>query len=71
MARAKQLTLCSFCGKSHAEVRKLIAGPQVYICDSCVLVCKSVLDKELGAEAKKSYNNKRAAVAANRFVGEW
>ena len=54
MARAKQLTLCSFCGKSHAEVRKLIAGPQVYICDSCVLVCKSVLDKELGAEAKKS-----------------
>ena len=54
MARAKQLTLCSFCGKSHAEVRKLIAGPQVYICDSCVLVCKSVIDKELGAEAKKS-----------------
>lgn len=54
MARAKQLTLCSFCGKSHAEVRKLIAGPQVYICDSCVMVCKSVLDKELGSEAKKS-----------------
>ena len=54
MARAKQLTLCSFCGKSHAEVRKLIAGPQVYICDSCVMVCKSVLDKELGEESKKS-----------------
>ena len=54
MARAKQLTLCSFCGKSHAEVRKLIAGPQVYICDSCVMVCKSVLDKELGADTKKS-----------------
>ena len=54
MARAKQLTLCSFCGKSHAEVRKLIAGPQVYICDSCVMVCKSVLDKELGSESKKS-----------------
>ncbi|MCS1410419.1 MAG: ATP-dependent Clp protease ATP-binding subunit ClpX [Verrucomicrobia subdivision 3 bacterium] len=54
MARAKQLTLCSFCGKSHAEVRKLIAGPQVYICDSCVMVCKSVLDKELGSNSKKS-----------------
>jgi ATP-dependent Clp protease ATP-binding subunit ClpX len=53
MARAKQLTLCSFCGKSHAEVRKLIAGPQVYICDSCVMVCKSVLDKELGSDSKK------------------
>ena len=38
--------MCSFCGKSHAEVRKLIAGPGVYICDSCVHVCKQVLDKE-------------------------
>ncbi|NBQ22995.1 MAG: ATP-dependent Clp protease ATP-binding subunit ClpX, partial [Verrucomicrobia bacterium] len=44
--------MCSFCGKSHSEVRKLIAGPQVYICDSCVLVCKSVLDKEFKASPK-------------------
>ena len=54
MARPTQLTLCSFCGKSHAEVKKLIQGPGVYICDSCILVCKSVLDKELRAENKKS-----------------
>ncbi|MBM3821829.1 MAG: ATP-dependent Clp protease ATP-binding subunit ClpX [Verrucomicrobia bacterium] len=54
MARPTQLTLCSFCGKSHAEVKKLIAGPGVYICDTCVLVCKSVLDKELRTEQKKS-----------------
>src|SRR5437899_778164 len=47
MARASNLTMCSFCGKSHAEVRKLIAGPGVYICDSCINVCKSILDKEL------------------------
>jgi ATP-dependent Clp protease ATP-binding subunit ClpX len=53
MARPTQLTLCSFCGKSHAEVRKLIQGPGVYICDSCVLVCKNVLDKELRAESRK------------------
>ncbi len=52
MARPTQLTMCSFCGKSHSEVRKLIAGPQVYICDSCVLVCKSVLDKEFKASPK-------------------
>ncbi len=38
--------MCSFCGKSHAEVRKLIAGPGVYICDSCITVCKGILDKE-------------------------
>ncbi len=46
MARTTHLTLCSFCGRSHSEVRKLIQGPGVYICDNCVLMCKSVLDKE-------------------------
>jgi ATP-dependent Clp protease ATP-binding subunit ClpX len=39
--------MCSFCGKTHGEVRKLIAGPGVYICDNCITVCKSILDKEL------------------------
>ena len=50
MARPNNITLCSFCGKSHAEVKKLIAGPGVYICDNCITLCKSVLDKELSAE---------------------
>ena len=45
MARSN-LTICSFCGKSHAEVKKLVAGPGVYICDNCIHVCKSILDKE-------------------------
>jgi len=53
MARPTQLTLCSFCGKSHAEVRKLIQGPGVYICDTCVLLCKSVLDKEARAQTNR------------------
>ena len=51
MARASNLTMCSFCGKSHAEVRKLIAGPGVYICDNCINVCKGILDKELNEDA--------------------
>lgn len=54
MSRPTQLTLCSFCGKSHAEVKKLIQGPGVFICDSCVLLCKSVLDKELRTDAQHS-----------------
>lgn len=54
MARPTQLTLCSFCGKSHAEVKKLIQGPGVYICDSCIIVCKNVLDKELKAETRRT-----------------
>ncbi|MFV1995707.1 MAG: ATP-dependent Clp protease ATP-binding subunit ClpX, partial [Verrucomicrobiales bacterium] len=47
MARASNLTMCSFCGKSHAEVKKLIAGPGVYICDGCINVCRGILEKEL------------------------
>jgi len=50
MARASNLTICSFCGKSHAEVKKLIAGPGVYICDNCIGVCKTILDKEASTE---------------------
>jgi ATP-dependent Clp protease ATP-binding subunit ClpX len=53
MARPTNITLCSFCGKSHAEVRKLIQGPGVFICDNCVTLCKQVLDKEFAAPAKK------------------
>ena len=59
MARASNLTMCSFCGKSHAEVRKLIAGPGVYICDSCINVCKSILDKELNEDARRQSSNIR------------
>ena len=47
MARASNLTMCSFCGKSHSEVKKLIAGPGVYICNECVDVCSNILDKEI------------------------
>src|SRR6267378_3779765 len=61
MARPTNITLCSFCGKSHAEVKKLIAGPGVYICDNCVVLCKQVLDKELATQLKK--HNPRMAVA--------
>jgi ATP-dependent Clp protease ATP-binding subunit ClpX len=46
--------MCSFCGKSQSEVRKLIAGPGVYICDSCITICKGILEKELKDDTHKS-----------------
>lgn len=52
MARSTNLTMCSFCGKSHSEVRKLIAGPGVYICDECIEVCSTILQKELNGAKK-------------------
>ena len=39
--------LCSFCGKSQRQVRKLIAGPGVYICDECIDLCNEIIDEEL------------------------
>ncbi len=53
MARASNLTMCSFCGKSHSEVKKLIAGPGVYICNECVDVCSNILEKELSTSDSK------------------
>jgi ATP-dependent Clp protease ATP-binding subunit ClpX len=62
MARPTNLTMCSFCGKTHGEVRKLIAGPGVYICDNCINVCKSILDKELGGGPAKTKGGFKLAV---------
>jgi len=54
MAKSSRMTLCSFCGKSQAEVKKIIAGPGVYICDSCVNVCKTIIDREVKAPSVDS-----------------
>jgi len=43
--------LCSFCGKSQDEVKKLIAGPSVYICDECILLCNEIIDEEYSQES--------------------
>ncbi len=49
MAKATKINFCSFCGKPQGEVKKMIAGPAgVFICDSCVRVCKTIIDRELG-----------------------
>ncbi len=41
---------CSFCGKSQDQVRKLVAGPGVYICDECIELCTEIVEEELGGE---------------------
>jgi ATP-dependent Clp protease ATP-binding subunit ClpX len=43
--------LCSFCGKSQRQVKKLIAGPGVYICDECIDLCNEIIDEEMVAPA--------------------
>jgi hypothetical protein len=60
---------CSFCGKYHSEVAKLIAGPDCYICNECVLVCSDLLVKECG-EDLKSLRDKAVAIRREAIADE-
>ncbi|MBS0215587.1 MAG: ATP-dependent Clp protease ATP-binding subunit ClpX [Proteobacteria bacterium] len=51
---SSKILYCSFCGKSQHEVRKLIAGPSVYICDECVELCNDIIREELEQKADSS-----------------
>src|SRR6184192_2371921 len=60
MARAtdgNEQLLCSFCGKSQRQVKKLIAGPGVYICDECIDLCNEIIDEELTAPSSLDLEN--------------
>ncbi|ASK63044.1 ATP-dependent protease ATP-binding subunit ClpX [Virgibacillus phasianinus] len=46
---------CSFCGKSQDQVRKLVAGPGVYICDECIDLCTEIVEEELGTEEETEF----------------
>ncbi len=47
LGETSELLKCSFCGKSQKQVRKLLAGPGVYICDECIDLCNEIIDEEL------------------------
>jgi ClpX C4-type zinc finger len=65
----KHLT-CSFCGKNQQEVRKLIVGPSVHICDECVKLCSGIVAAEVDAvEAEPIGNAGRAKSKENRLCG--
>jgi ATP-dependent Clp protease ATP-binding subunit ClpX len=49
---------CSFCGKSQREVRKLIAGPTVYICDECIELCNDIIAEEYGQDEQRRETSK-------------
>lgn len=54
----KETLRCSFCGRTGDEVRKLVAGPNVYICDECVEVCQNIIDEELGHSDEPGFSLK-------------
>jgi ATP-dependent Clp protease ATP-binding subunit ClpX len=45
---------CSFCGKSRREIRKMIAGPRLYICNGCLSLCHKIIQEEIARVDSKS-----------------
>ena len=48
---------CSFCGKTQENVRRIVAGPGVYICDECIGICKNIIENEMYSEEQVGYSN--------------
>jgi ATP-dependent Clp protease ATP-binding subunit ClpX len=65
---SKNTLYCSFCGKSQHEVRKLIAGPTVFICDECVELCMDIIREENKTSMKVSREACRPRKRYSRFL---
>ncbi|MDQ2675803.1 MAG: ATP-dependent Clp protease ATP-binding subunit ClpX [Actinomycetota bacterium] len=63
--------LCSFCGKSQRQVKKLIAGPGVYICDECIDLCNEIIDEELTAPPSFELENLPKPAEINAVLDEY
>ncbi len=60
------LLKCSFCGKSQKQVKKLIAGPGVYICDECIDLCNEIIEEEFSVDPRDQLH--RAAQAGRDLL---
>ena len=60
MQESADLLKCSFCGKSQKQVKKLIAGGGVYICDECIELCNEIIEEELGQEQAQESSDAEA-----------
>jgi ATP-dependent Clp protease ATP-binding subunit ClpX len=62
---------CSFCGKSQGEVRKLIAGPAVYICDECIDLCKDIIAEEYEKEGQRQRSDVPKPKEIKEFLDQY
>ncbi|SMO36764.1 ATP-dependent protease ATP-binding subunit ClpX [Melghirimyces algeriensis] len=62
---------CSFCGKSQDQVRKLVAGPGVYICDECIELCSEIVEEELGGEEDIDLQNLPKPQEINEILDQY
>jgi ATP-dependent Clp protease ATP-binding subunit ClpX len=66
-----KLLYCSFCGKSQHEVRKLIAGPSVFVCDECVELCNDIIREEMQESAEGGRSELPKPAEINSVLGEY
>lgn len=66
-----ELLKCSFCGKSQKQVKKLIAGPGVYICDECIDLCNEIIEEELSESTEISFDNLPSPREISEFLDEY
>ena len=68
---SKNTLYCSFCGKSQHEVRKLIAGPTVFICDECVELCMDIIREENTSSLVKSHDGIPAPKEIRKVLNDY
>ncbi|HUF04126.1 MAG TPA: ATP-dependent Clp protease ATP-binding subunit ClpX [Aridibacter sp.] len=69
--RPEEVLRCSFCGKSQNEVKKLIAGPSVYICNECIDICNEIINDDEQAEAASSRTSIPKPHEINQFLDDY
>src|SRR3989344_6490885 len=71
MSEENQTLYCSFCGKSQHEVRKLIAGPTVFVCNECIDLCNDILREEEQTQPFESQDNLPTPADIHRKLDEY
>src|SRR5688572_19319445 len=66
-----ELLKCSFCGKSQKQVKKLIAGPGVYICDECIELCNEIIEEEFSAQEEVSFTELPKPAEINGYLDDY
>ena len=66
-----ELLKCSFCGKSQKQVKKLIAGPGVYICDECIDLCNEIIEEELAETTELRFDELPKPREIDEFLNDY
>src|SRR5262245_62900761 len=66
-----ELLKCSFCGKSQKQVKKLIAGPGVYICDECIDLCNEIIEEEMAEPSELRFDELPKPVEIYDFLNDY